>query len=72
VDNLDRAILRLARGCLIYAVDVNTGEIVPFTQKEFLARESGDRQYIPHTDARLANARSAAIKAGHYKKEMAS
>ena len=61
-DGLDRFILKIAGGCLLYTVDADTGERRVLTQEEYLAEHDSHPRLIPHTDPHLAAARSAIIQ----------
>ena len=62
MDNLDRAIAQLRAGCLLYVVNLRTGELTVRTQEEHLrAPRRPNAMWAAYIDPHVANLRSEAI-----------
>jgi hypothetical protein len=73
MDNLDRAVHQIAKGCLVYVVDAQTGDLLPMTQDEYwLAQRRKSAVLIPHIDPNVACTCSTIIKAALRRWELSS
>ena len=70
--NLDSTLQKIANNCLLFAVDAQTGEILPMTQDEFMRAGKQRWNWIPYTDPRIAMVHSTLVRAALRRWEMAS
>ena len=70
--NLEQTVQRIANGCLVYAVDIQTGELLPMTQDEFAHARKRKFDWVPYTDPTMAVVHSTLIQAALRRWEMAS
>lgn len=61
MNNLESAIQRIASGCLVYAVNTQTGELLPMTQDEYMHARIKQYDWIAYTDLRLALVHSTIV-----------
>ena len=72
MSNLSNTVRQLANNCLLYVVNVNTGELKPMLTDEYKLTIQYQKGLVPYADPALANARSITIKTGLRRWEVAS